>query len=70
MATATPYVVNTINSVEFGVGDAACDTTDSFFDPDPLDTSVVPVDGWVDTATSLPRQSAVRCDTRGNPPAK
>ena len=64
-ATATPYVVDTLNPVEFGVGNAACDVTDSIFDPDPLDTAVVPVDGWVDSSTANSLLALTTCPLTG-----
>ena len=64
-ATATPYVVDTLNPVDFGVGNAACDATDSIFDPDPLDTAVVPVDGWVASSTANSLLALTTCPLTG-----
>lgn len=64
--TPTPIVVPTITSAEFGVGLAVCDTTDSFFDPDPLDTTVKPMDGWVDAATASMIQGWSTCLANGS----
>ncbi len=60
-----PLTVTTIVSADFGVGNAACDVTDSIFDPDPLDTSVHPVDGWVDVATANSLLALTTCPLTG-----